>query len=150
MDESQGQEDTNQPHGSIEKADAPHSDLKDQSGPSASNVTTIPFRMKEDDATNANLSVSEEQEQDDHVDVQEGDYGEILTEPRPETKKKKKRKKRKPASQRGLVSYWHRLQPPLCCADILIKDKPTGFEDFFADAPMTPEQHAENQALYDP
>lgn len=64
----------------------------------------------------------------------EGEYGEISNLPPPiemATKKKKKKKKRKPASQRG-------------------SDKPTGFEDFFTDAPLTPEQHAEEMELYDP
>ncbi|KAI1624777.1 Argonaute siRNA chaperone complex subunit Arb1-domain-containing protein [Exophiala viscosa] len=65
----------------------------------------------------------------DHPDDE--DYGEEVDLPPPEARKKKKRKKAKPKSQRGL-------------------GKPTGFEDFFADAPMTPAQHAEEQELYDP
>lgn len=63
----------------------------------------------------------------------EGDYGEVSNLPPPMdmAKKKKKKKKSKTASQRG-------------------NDKPTGFEDFFADAPLTPDQHAEERELYDP
>jgi len=67
--------------------------------------------------------------------IPEGDYGEVSNLPPPieakKKKKKKRKKKTKPASQRG-------------------NDKPTGFEDFFADAPLTPDQHAEEQELYDP
>ncbi|KAK5206515.1 hypothetical protein LTR41_007953 [Exophiala xenobiotica] len=63
---------------------------------------------------------------------EEQDYGEIVHDlPPPEAKKKKKKKNRKPASKRGL-------------------GKPTGFEDFFADTPMTPSEHAEEQELYHP
>ncbi|EXJ56292.1 uncharacterized protein A1O5_12559 [Cladophialophora psammophila CBS 110553] len=64
-------------------------------------------------------------------EVQEDrDYGEVTHVPPVEVKKKKKRSKR-PASQRGL-------------------GKPSGFEDYFADAPLTPEQHAEEQEIYHP
>ncbi|OCT44404.1 hypothetical protein CLCR_05629 [Cladophialophora carrionii] len=69
----------------------------------------------------------DEEEQDD---LQSQDHGVASNVPPVEEKKKKRRKKKKPASKRGL-------------------DKPTGFEDFFADAPMTPEEHAEEQELYD-
>ncbi|KAK4946827.1 hypothetical protein LTR10_014330 [Elasticomyces elasticus] len=65
----------------------------------------------------------------DHPD--DVDYGEVVDLPPPEERKKRKRKKAKPKSQRGL-------------------DKPSGFEDFFADAPTTPAQHAEEQEIYDP
>ncbi|KEF55544.1 uncharacterized protein A1O9_08294 [Exophiala aquamarina CBS 119918] len=69
----------------------------------------------------------------DNDSTLEGDYGEVTNLPSPVdmAKKKKKKKKSKPASQRG-------------------NDKPTGFEDFFADAPLTPDQHAEERELYDP
>ena len=46
-------------------------------------------------------------------------------------KKKKKSKKKKPKSQRG-------------------QNAPTGFEEYAAEGPITPEQHAEEQLLYDP
>ncbi|KAL2429791.1 hypothetical protein ABEF95_011112 [Exophiala dermatitidis] len=72
---------------------------------------------------------SQNAEENEHEDAQDQDYGEISELPPTQPKKKKKRSKRKPASQRGL-------------------DKPTGFEDFFADAPITPDQHAEEQKLY--
>ncbi|KIX08403.1 uncharacterized protein Z518_03059 [Rhinocladiella mackenziei CBS 650.93] len=61
---------------------------------------------------------------------EEGCGEEVNNLPPAEPIKKKRKKKPKPKSQRGL-------------------DKPTGFEDFFADAPMTPAQHAEEQELYD-
>ncbi|KIW21260.1 hypothetical protein PV08_01840 [Exophiala spinifera] len=69
---------------------------------------------------------------DDADDADEAEFGEPVELPplEPKTKKKNKKKKR-PASKRGL-------------------GKPTGFEDFFADAPMTPDQHAQNQELYNP
>ncbi|KAA8652490.1 hypothetical protein EYZ11_005203 [Aspergillus tanneri] len=44
--------------------------------------------------------------------------------------KKKKKTRRKPKSKRG-------------------KNKPTGFEEFYVDAPMTPEQYQEEKELYD-
>jgi hypothetical protein len=42
-----------------------------------------------------------------------------------------KAKRRKPKSKRGL-------------------GKPTGFEEYYADGPMTPEEHEESHQLYDP
>lgn len=59
------------------------------------------------------------------------DVGVVATEllDLPAAQKKKKTKKRKPASKRGLSA-------------------PTGMETFFADAPMTPAEHAECQQLY--
>lgn len=61
---------------------------------------------------------------------QQDDYGLASSQP-PDPKKKKKRKKpNKPASKRGLGA-------------------PTGFEDFFADTPLTPEQYAQDKELYD-
>ncbi|EXJ55205.1 hypothetical protein A1O7_08131 [Cladophialophora yegresii CBS 114405] len=73
----------------------------------------------------------QDEEEEEHDDLKNQDHGVVSNVPPPEDKKKKKKKKKKPASKRGL-------------------DKPTGFEDFFADAPMTPEEHAEDQELYDP
>jgi len=32
----------------------------------------------------------------------------------------------------------------------VLKTKPTGFEDYFADPPLTPEEHAEEQEIYHP
>jgi hypothetical protein len=46
-------------------------------------------------------------------------------------KKKKKRKKTRPASKRGL-------------------NAPSGFEEYHADTPLTPEEYAEDLELYDP
>ncbi|GAB1214547.1 hypothetical protein ATERTT37_003711 [Aspergillus terreus] len=45
--------------------------------------------------------------------------------------KKKPKKKKKPKSQRGI-------------------GKPTGFEEYYVDAPMTPDEYHEELALYDP
>ncbi|KIW81854.1 hypothetical protein Z517_04880 [Fonsecaea pedrosoi CBS 271.37] len=64
-------------------------------------------------------------------DEENQDYGEVTNEPPAELKKKSKKKRRKPASKRGL-------------------GKPTGFEDYFADPPLTPEQYAEEQEIYHP
>lgn len=88
-----------------------------------------------------------EDEPADHPD--DDDYGEVVDLPPPEQLKKKKRRK-KPKSQRGLVRKHglRSLGDPQ--TDPSSQDKPTGFEDFFADAPMTPAQHAEEQELYDP
>ncbi|KAJ6184486.1 hypothetical protein N7519_005787 [Penicillium mononematosum] len=47
------------------------------------------------------------------------------------SKKKKKKNKRRPKSQRG-------------------ENAPTGFEPFYADAPMTPKEAEENKSIYDP
>ncbi|KAK5938487.1 hypothetical protein PMZ80_009458 [Knufia obscura] len=71
----------------------------------------------------------------DGGDLNEGVQGIVVTDPAdlPEEKKKKKKKKKnkkKPASKRGL-------------------GKPTGMEPFFADPPLTPAEHAEEQKLYD-
>ncbi|KAJ5213652.1 hypothetical protein N7449_000821 [Penicillium cf. viridicatum] len=47
------------------------------------------------------------------------------------TSKKKKKNKRRPKSQRG-------------------ENAPSGFEPFYADAPMTPQEFEENKTIYDP
>ena len=56
----------------------------------------------------------------------QGEEVEVTNEP-----KKRKKKRSKPKSKRGL-------------------NAPTGLEEFFADAPVTAEQHEENQARYSP
>lgn len=88
----------------------------------------IPLRVKE--TTNlppTALNGPEQVYTPDHQD----DYGLATSQP-PDPKKKKKRKKpNKSASKRGLGA-------------------PTGFEDFFADTPLTPEQYAQDKELYDP
>lgn len=119
------------------------------SGEADQNQKSIPLRSTTDtkisnDETqqtpdNPGIDTTEQQkkhdddEGDDDAENLEGDYGEISNLPPPESpeKKKRKKKKRKPASQRGL-------------------DKPTGFENFFADTPLTPEQYAEERELYNP
>ncbi|KAL2429749.1 hypothetical protein ABEF95_010808 [Exophiala dermatitidis] len=81
-------------------------------------------------STESDLAGGQNAAENENEDAQDDqDYGEISELPPAQPKKKKKRAKRKPASQRGL-------------------DKPTGFEDFFADAPITPDQHAEERKLY--
>ncbi|OQV06928.1 hypothetical protein CLAIMM_11433 [Cladophialophora immunda] len=67
----------------------------------------------------------------DQGDQPQGDYGEVSKYPPAEVEKKKKRKKVRPQSKRGI-------------------NKPTGFEEYFADPPLTPEQYAEEQEIYHP
>ncbi|KIV93577.1 hypothetical protein PV10_04781 [Exophiala mesophila] len=88
----------------------------------------IPLRVKE----NTDMPPNEQVNAGDEYDPgPENDYGIISSHP-PELEKKKKRKKhKKPASKRGLGA-------------------PTGFEDFFADPPLTPEQYAQNKELFNP
>jgi hypothetical protein len=106
------------------KSNTHTSNSETQKASEPSTIKTSKEENKHDDDSD------NEENKDSHL---EGDYGEITNLPPPTelAKKKKRNKKRKPASQRG-------------------SDKPTGFEDFFADAPLTPEQHAEERELYDP
>lgn len=61
---------------------------------------------------------------------------------------KKSRKKRKPKSQRGLVcaidpiALFHELTRAL-------KANPTGFEEFYVDAPVTPAEYEAEKGMYD-
>ncbi|EXJ84350.1 hypothetical protein A1O3_05017 [Capronia epimyces CBS 606.96] len=111
---------------------------------------TLPLRPKEGGKSHGRSAAVEDDHDPDHAstraetetvitgtengnqieNAEDYDYGEVTDLPPLQPKKKKKRAKRKPQSQRGL-------------------GKPTGFEDFFADTPMTPVQHAEEQQLYD-
>ncbi|KAJ9612877.1 hypothetical protein H2200_002818 [Cladophialophora chaetospira] len=105
-------------------------------------VQSLPLRSQTNDvATNGNkgdVSTTMEGQPDASVQAQEGsqilaaqDHGVVSNVPPTEVKKKKRKNKIKSAGKRGL-------------------DKPDGFEDFFADAPLTPEEYAEEQELYDP
>lgn len=64
-------------------------------------------------------------------------------------KKKKKKKKKKPKSKRGLVrcpssiSSFRTLHPKC------LQNKPTGFEEYYVDAPITPEEFEKERELYD-
>ncbi|KAK5049102.1 hypothetical protein LTR84_005525 [Exophiala bonariae] len=125
------------PNGSVNSQISVEADLNQKSIPLRS-TTDTKTSSGEAQQSSSNLEIDHSKEQnadddgDDDAERLEGDYGKISNLP-PETaeKKKKKKKKRKPASQRGL-------------------DKPTGFESFFADTPLTPEQYAEERELYDP
>lgn len=66
----------------------------------------------------------------------------------PAEKKKKKRSK-KPKSKRGKASLLSSYENCLLLADSL-QNKPTGFEEYYVDAPITPEQYKEEREVYDP
>lgn len=97
---------------------------------SSNHETQEPSEVLKANASNEQ-DINDEQN-DNNTERLEGDYGEVshLPSPTEMAEKKKKRKKKKPASQRGL-------------------NKPTGFESFFADTPLTPQQYAEERELYD-
>ncbi|KAK6384960.1 hypothetical protein LTS17_002523 [Exophiala oligosperma] len=103
-------------------------DLNDQNAektqiPQASTTDTADTGDSMTAAIEAPAAITPQGEGDD-------EFGEPVDLPPLEPKKRKTRRK-KPASQRGA-------------------DKPTGFEDFFADSPMTPDQYAQNKELYNP
>ncbi|EXJ78569.1 hypothetical protein A1O1_08970 [Capronia coronata CBS 617.96] len=92
-------------------------------------ATTEGADQEHDPVLPAETRTGASQDGDGHGDAEDHDYGEVSNLPPMQPKKKKKRAKRKPQSQRGL-------------------GKPTGFEDFFADTPLTPAQYAAEQQLY--
>ena len=65
----------------------------------------------------------------------------------PAEKKKKKRSK-KPKSKRGKASISSFMNCPLLADGW--QNKPTGFEEYYVDAPITPEQYKEEREVYDP
>ena len=101
--------------------------------PFSSSTAYHPPTVEADVQTQQNSRVNDDtypQEANEETREEEN-CGEITNLPPPlPAKKKKKRKNRKPASKRGL-------------------DAPTGFESFFADTPLTPDEYTEEQSLYD-
>lgn len=66
--------------------------------------------------------------------------------------KKKKKSKRKPKSKRGRVSPSGLYCPPwfgLTLRVNIFQNKPTGFEEYYVDAPITPQQFEEEKSIYD-
>lgn len=61
--------------------------------------------------------------------------------------KKKKRRTKKPKSKRGRVSLstWTTLLTQM----LTDQNKPTGFEEYYVDAPITPEQYNYEREIYD-
>ncbi|KIY01849.1 uncharacterized protein Z520_01987 [Fonsecaea multimorphosa CBS 102226] len=117
-------------------------DLKTTAAMNNSETTELPLRPKtnttastetRDSAQPTQQPVAGEGDENggDQEDQDGHDYGEVTNVPPAEMKKKKKKKRSKPASKRGPT-------------------KPTGFEDYFADPPLTPEEHAEEQEIYHP
>jgi len=67
--------------------------------------------------------------------------------------KRKTKKKKRPASKRGLVGEPAARQQPfhprMLTRRATTKNAPTGFEEYYADPPLTPFEHGEEQILYD-
>ncbi|KAF3483132.1 argonaute-binding protein [Arthroderma uncinatum] len=126
-------------HGHEAAADQP---AKPEMAPTLDTASiTLPHRPKkevcgESDQQQATLQQENDRgdEEGDDVDAEEdqGD-GEPAAEPEDEgvTIVKKKKPKKKSKSKEG-------------------KKKPTGFEEYYVDAPLTPAEHAEEKMIYDP
>lgn len=60
---------------------------------------------------------------------------------------KKKNRKKKPKSKRGLVrSSRPRVEKPHL--ELIVQNAPSGFEEYYVDAPLTPAEAEEEQGLY--
>ncbi|KAK5103448.1 hypothetical protein LTS08_002863 [Lithohypha guttulata] len=90
------------------------------------NQAKIEEKVATDSHTNGAFGAGDDDEDE------EGERGVVVTDPAllPEPKKKKKKNKARSAGKRGL-------------------NKPTGMEEFYADAPLTAAEYAEQKALYD-
>ncbi|KAL9624120.1 MAG: hypothetical protein Q9160_001642 [Pyrenula sp. 1 TL-2023] len=93
-------------------------------------------------------AIDESKENDEAKEVNLADVKLVTDAP---LKKKKKKNKPKSKSQRGVVGA-----PFPLCLDVFVflivitQNKPTGFEPFFADAPLTPAQVVEEADIYSP
>ncbi|OAP64947.1 hypothetical protein AYL99_00919 [Fonsecaea erecta] len=120
-------------------------DLMSTAAMNDSGTTKLPLRLRTNATTASETGVSAQPAQqavagegdgnDSDQEEQDGrDYGEVTNATPAETETKGRRKKRKNKKSKGKRGL----------------DKPTGFEDYFADPPLTPAEHAEEQELYHP